>query len=141
MPIEFVEEELDFDTFNVDFYRRPIGAPKSISNFLTFDCETPQKIFEMLLVLYTNGLKRAHTRSGGVAGNSGLNLNEISPDEIAEITARFAMIGIRPVIETTQTPRTFHIDNKAYMSKSRMQNMIFMLEQQGVLYKIHFEYL
>lgn len=139
--MSIIEEELDFDTFNIDFYRRPIGEPKSISNFLTFDCESPSKIFEMLLVLYINGLKRAYTRSGGISGNTGLQLDKIFPDEIIELVSRFAMIGIRPVIETVPAPRIFSIDNKAYLSKNHLQNMRFTIEQKDILYKIHFEYL
>lgn len=128
-----VEQEVNFEEFVDDFFMRPIGPPKSISQFLSFDCETPQKIYEMLLVIFTQGLKRAY-------GGNGVRLAEIAPEKIDKLIKRFAMIGIKPVIETCQPPRVYEIDNTQYERVNNLKDMLFTMEQDGILYRIHFEF-
>lgn len=129
---DIVEEELDFDVFVDDFFRRPIGPPKSISQFLSFDCETPQKIYEMLLVIFTQGLKRAY-------GGNGVRVAEIAPEKMDKLVKRFAMIGVKPVIEMCPAPRVYEIDNSQYERVNSLKDMLFTMEQAGILYRIHFE--
>lgn len=128
-----VEQEVDFEEFVDDFFMRPIGPPNSISQFLSFDCESPQKIYEMLLVIFTQGLKRAY-------GGNGVRLAEIAPEKIDKLNKRFAMIGVKPVIETCQAPRVYEIDNTQYERVNNLKDMLFTMEQDGILYRIHFEF-
>lgn len=129
---QIIEQELNFEEFVDDFYSRSIGEPKCISNVLRIDCESPQKIFEMMLVLFTTGLRHAY-------GGTGVVLSEIPAHKINQLIQRFAMLGVKPVIETCAAPRVYSIDNSQYQTVSALKDMIFTLEQEGIMYRIHFE--
>ncbi len=135
---EPIEEELDFDEFVQTFFTCPLGEPRSMSQYVSFDCETPAKVFEMLLVMFTEGLRRS---SDGWQPGAGLQLEEIPADRLQTLTSRFAMIGVRPVIDIAAMPRMYSIDNSQYLDKANLADMSFVMAQGEKLYRISFQYL
>jgi hypothetical protein len=123
------DSDLDIDRFVERLLANPPGKPHSIT--LELDVEGDAvALFEALLTIMTTILRMWYAPP--------INLARISESDMERLLAYFASFGIALNIETQDLPRVIRINNRAYETKSRLQDMTFQMTNQNTLYTVSF---
>jgi len=128
--------EIDFEQYIDKLFRKDIGPARSAMAELQIECDTPAQLFELLLLIFNKGLRKAANWKPG----QNLQLAEVSPEHVEDIIKRFAMIGFTLNIARAEAPKRFIIDNSAYLDKTRLADMTFTLVQNEIVYRVSFDY-
>jgi hypothetical protein len=99
---------------------------------LDVDVETPSEFFEVLLIIMTYGMKQWYGER--------INISEISTDHIVKLQQYFISFGVLLHVDKKDEPTVYYIDNKAYLEKDRLEDMIFTVAAHGSLYTVWFSF-
>ena len=103
---------------------------------LDFDVESPSELFEVLLLITTNGLKLWHGDD-----DSKVDISYISEETIVKLQKHFMSFNIAFNIDIKDEPGVYMIDNKSFMDCSKLEDMTFTIASNKKLYIIHFGFL
>ena len=120
------EEIIDFVA---ELLKKPPGPPNSIQFEIDTDGDV-QALFEVLLITMTEILKTWYPPP--------ITIALISDEDHARIKAYFASFSLKFHFEVDDAPAVLRIDNKMYLSKSRLEDMRFRLSAGGKLYTVRF---
>ena len=90
-------------------------------------------MFEVLLLIMTDILKRWYTPP--------ISIGNITPEDGAKLVGYFASFGIKFTLDIQDTPRVLRINNRDYVNKSRLDEMMFKVEHAGKVYTVNFDIL
>jgi hypothetical protein len=99
---------------------------------LSIDIEKPSDYFEVLLLIMTNGMKRWY--------GPRINIGDISAEHIERLQEYFLSFGMLLKVDIEAEPDVYMIDNKMYLQKTRLDEMMFVVANARKLYKVHFAF-
>ena len=119
----------EIDEFVEKLLEKPPGLPNSIQFEIDTDGDVAA-LFEVLLLTMTAILKTWYP--------SPISIATISQEDLARLTAYFSSFGIefRLTIDTAWT--TLAVNNREYLTQSRLEDMRFRLAHHGSLYTVRF---
>lgn len=107
------------------------GLPGSIP--LDIDVETPSELFELLLLIMTNGMKRYYGQR--------INIADVSTEHIKKLQQYLGSIGFNLSVDKRAEPGTYMIDNKAYLNKAKLEDMTFTVAAHKSLFIVSFGFI
>ena len=116
---EFVEKLLE----------KPPGPPNSIQFEIDTDGDVAA-LFEVLLLTMTAILKTWYPPPISIA--------TISQEDLARLTAYFASFGIEFRLSVDTAWTTLAVNNREYLTQSRLEDMRFRVARGGLLYTVRF---
>jgi len=119
----------EIDEFVEHLLEKPPGIPNSIQFEIDTDGDVAA-LFEVLLLIMTGILKTWYPPPISIA--------TISQEDLARLTAYFASFGIefRLAVDTAWT--TLAVNNREYLTQSRLEDMRFRVARGGSLYTVRF---
>lgn len=111
---------------------KPPGAPDSIQ--LEVDTEGDLvALFEVLLTIMTGILKSWYPPP--------ISISKLTPADLERLVAYFASFGIRFQLAQEPIPPVFRLNNKAYETKRRLEDMTFQMTNDSLVYTVRFSHL
>jgi hypothetical protein len=80
----------------------------------------------------TNGMKRWY--------GPRINIGDISAEHIERLQEYFLSFGMLLKVDIEAEPDVYMIDNKMYLQKTRLDEMMFVVANARKLYKVHFAF-
>jgi len=99
---------------------------------LTIYVDEPSELFEALLLIMTNGLKRWY--------GPRINISNVDTEHILKLRQYFLSFGIIIDIEDEDKPDIYSIDNRAYLNKKSLDDMTFTVEGSQKLFTVKFKF-
>jgi len=118
------------DEFAASLFSKDPGAPGSVD--LAVETEDTSGLFEVLLLIVTYGMKRWY--------GPRIDITQISTDHLKRLQEYFLSFDIHFTIDKIPEPDTYMIDNKAYVGKTRLEDMTFTVAANRYLWILHFAY-
>ena len=126
------ESELDIQRFVERLLSRSPGPRHSITLELDVDGD-PVALFEVLITIMTSILRRWYAPP--------ISIGRISENDMERLLAYFGSFGILLDIHSEASPRVVRINNKAYETKTRLEDMTFQMTGGNTLYTVQFGFL
>jgi hypothetical protein len=118
------------EDFADQLFSKEPGSPGSVN--LDIDVEKPSEFFEVLLLIVTHGMKKWY--------GPRIDITRISKVHLELLQEYFLSFGIAFKIDTQPEPNLYMIDNKAYLEKSKLDDMTFTVASSGSLWILHFAF-
>jgi hypothetical protein len=115
--------------FVAEMLKKPPGPPNSIQFEIDTDGDVTA-MFEVLLLTMTAILKKWYAPP--------ITIALISDEDLVRITQYFASFGIAFHFDAVNQPQVLHINNREYLTQSRLDEMRFRLAHGGKLYTVRF---
>jgi hypothetical protein len=118
------------EDFADQLFASPPGRQGTVN--LDIDVNEPSELFEVLLLIMTQGLKKWY--------GARINIGDVAADHIVKLQEYFLSFGIHLVVDRVAEPGVYMIDNKAYLEKKKLEEMTFTVAANKHLYTVHFEF-
>lgn len=99
---------------------------------LNFDVESPSELFEVLLLIMTNGMKRWY--------GPRINIADISAEKMRLLQEYFLSFNLILHVDKAEAPGVYAIDNKEYMSLNKLEEMTFKVVAHNNIFTIRFSF-
>jgi hypothetical protein len=116
------------EEFAAQLFSREPRAPGAVN--LDIDVDTPSEFFEVLLLIVTFGMKRWY--------GSKIDITQISTTHLTLLQEYFLSFGMTFDIDKVPEPNVYMIDNKAYLQKTKLDDMNFTVASNGYLWTLRF---
>ena len=118
----------ELQTFVQRLLSQPPGRPDSIQ--LEVETEDAVGLFEVLLTIMTSILKTWYQPP--------IHISRLTTGDLEKLQAYFASFGVQFHLTQEPVPRVLRINNKAYETKTRLQDMMFQMTSAETLYTVRF---
>ena len=115
--------------FVAELLKKPPGPPNSVQFEIDTDGDV-QALFEVLLITMTEILKTWYPPP--------ITIALISDEDVARIKAYFASFSLKFHFNVEELEGELRINNKMYLQKSRLEDMLFRVVGGGQLYTVRF---
>jgi hypothetical protein len=115
--------------FVAELLKKPPGPPNSVQFEIDTDGDI-QALFEVLLITMTEILKTWYPPP--------ITIALISEEDVARITAYFASFSLKFHFSVEEVVGELRINNKMYLQKSKLEDMLFRVAAGGKLYTVRF---
>jgi hypothetical protein len=115
--------------FVAELLKKPPGAPNSVQFEIDTDGDV-QALFEVLLITMTEILKTWYPPP--------ITIALISDEDVARIKAYFASFSLQFHFNVKDWAGELRINNKMYLQKSRLEDMLFQVVGGEKLYTVRF---
>jgi hypothetical protein len=116
------------EDFARELFNEPPKARGSVD--LSIDISEPSEFFEVCLIIMTEGMKKWY--------GPRINIADVSASDMVRLQEYFLSFGLLLVLDTVDEPDIYMIDNKAYVTKTRLQDMTFSVAANKKLYTVRF---
>jgi hypothetical protein len=115
------------------FVNRLLSGPPGAPDSLVLEVDTEGDVaalFEVLLTIMTGILKAWYPPP--------ISISKLTADDLVKLQAYFASFGTRFHLSQEPIPAVLRINNRAYETKRRLQDMQFQMTSGDTLYTVHF---
>lgn len=121
-------EDQSLNRFCDQLYSAAPGTPGSVN--LEIGCDFPSEMFEALLLICVNGLRRWYSVP--------IDPSRLSVERLQDLVAYFASFNVVLSITAKDEPIIYRIDNKSYLEETEFKNMRFQIAASGKVWTIQF---
>jgi len=117
-----------------DFARELFNEPPKPQGTvdLSIDISEPSEFFEVCLIIMTEGMKKWYGQR--------INIADVSAKDMVRLQEYFLSFGLLLVLDIADEPDIYMIDNKAYITKTRLQDMTFSVAANQKIYTVRFTF-
>lgn len=105
-------------------------APKTIPTFFAIDEDDDCAIFEILLIIFTEGLKLWYSTP--------IVISNITPQDFIKLQTYFHSFGYNVTLNIANVTQYTRVNNKSYNNETKLENMKFQMIEETKLYTIQF---